>query len=316
MSRPRASIIVAAALTLTMLVTGCCCGLDFDFDFDFDFETESESAAPRKREARGKVETPATVNLGTAEHPRGNTAKAVRVSWHSPRLKPSRYQVGYKLAKAQASAVLNAFHNYARRVGHRKIDKNRFHWRPPRRCLSGLHCVYDELARQGRKSIAPLAKTFLARSTKAKLNSLQAAQLIVGFVQEIHYKIPNNEPFGVKPPALGVQHKWGDCDSKSLLAHMLLGRLGIRSVLVSSNAHKHTMLGVAIPAAGTTFTNRGTRYAFTELTAKRAPIGHINPKLLRPNDWRIQSMRYNALATAAPARSNKKRRNRNRRRPR
>ena len=304
--------LLAILLALAAALGGCCCGFDFDFDFDFDLESESESDAPRRPKAsQKKSKIRGSLNLGTAEHPIGNTSPAAVVAWRLPRLRPSRYSLGYKLAKTQTGNLLNAFHNYAKKVGHRKINKHRFRWNPPRRCLGGLQCVYDALAEQGRNSVTPLAKLFLDRATKGKLNSLQAAQLVVGFVQQIPYKIPAGEPFGVKPPALVVKHKWGDCDSKSLLAHMLLGRLGIRSVLVSSNAHKHTLLGVALPAAGTTFRHGGSRYAFTELTAKGAPIGQINPKLLRPSDWRVQAMRYNVLkAGKVPAAKRRRRRRR------
>jgi hypothetical protein len=103
----------------------------------------------------------------------------------------------------------------------------------------------------------------------------------------------------VLPPALVAQRRWGDCDSKSLLAHMILRTLGINSVLISSEAHQHTMLGVALPAPGTSFTWQGRRYAFVELTAKRSPIGHIHPKLLSPNDWRVVEMAYQPVKPPA-----------------
>jgi hypothetical protein len=83
-----------------------------------------------------------------------------------------------------------------------------------------------------------------------------------------------------------VSEKRGDCDSKALLGHMLMGELGIDSMLISSQVHKHSMLGVALPSGGTTFTYRGRRYAFVECTAEGSPIGHINRELLSPNDWR------------------------------
>jgi hypothetical protein len=98
----------------------------------------------------------------------------------------------------------------------------------------------------------------------------------------------------VLPPALVAKQRWGDCDSKALLAHMLLRHLGLQSVLISSEAHRHTMLGLALPAGGSSFEWRGRRYAFVELTAKRSPIGQINPELLRPNDWQVVQLSYKA----------------------
>ena len=137
-----------------------------------------------------------------------------------------------------------------------------------------------------------MARRFLARVKQAKLNAAQAAALVITFVQDIKYQIPKEEPFGVRPPTLVMKEGHGDCDSKSLLAHMILRELGVDSVLISSTAHKHTMLGVALPSGGTTFTFKSRRYAFVETTAKRAPIGYIDPRLLRPNDWQVVVMRY------------------------
>ena len=51
------------------------------------------------------------------------------------------------------------------------------------------------------------------------------------------------------------------------------------------------MLGIAIPATGHTFKFGGRQYAYTELTAKNSPIGHINPALLQPDDWTIEPTR-------------------------
>jgi hypothetical protein len=72
---------------------------------------------------------------------------------------------------------------------------------------------------------------------------------------------------------------------------MLLRDMGIDSIMLSSVAHRHAMLGIALPAPGTPFTHAGRRYAYTECTAKGSPIGHINPELLRPNDWRAVPVR-------------------------
>jgi hypothetical protein len=62
--------------------------------------------------------------------------------------------------------------------------------------------------------------------------------------------------------------------------------------MLSSRAHAHAMLGIAIPAPGTTFKFGGRTYAFTELTAKSSPIGHINPELVSPNDWKVVPTRW------------------------
>jgi hypothetical protein len=268
---------VAAAVTAVAL--GACCS----FGLEAAKETEEEpddDTTPSER-----------LDLGTAEYPDGNRATVADYPWYSPTLRPIRYRVGYRLADEQADAIRAAYQNFAQLVGHERLSETRFRWRPPPGCGTGIQCVYEELAREGQDSLKPLAELFRKRVRDAKLDALGAAQLVVTFVQEIDYRIPGDEPFGVFPPSLVVKFRWGDCDSKSLLGQMLLAAVGVDSVLISSQVHKHTMLGVALPAPGSSFTWRGTRYAFLETTAKGSPIGHINPSLLRPNDWEIQELR-------------------------
>jgi hypothetical protein len=248
-----------------------------------------------ERREEGREEPPPPdgdeLHLGDAEYPTGNSASPVLHPWWVQRLDPQKYRLGYKVPEQTAAELRDNFHSYARRMGHRRMDKTRFQWKPPPRCQGGLQCIYEELVKEGRSAIDPIAALFQRRVKNASLNALDAAELVVTFVQEVRYEIPDDEPFGVLPPPLVVREKVGDCDSKSLLAHMILARLGIDSVLIASELHKHTMLGVALPAPGTSFEWEGRRYAFVETTAKRSPIGHINPELLQPNDWRVVAMR-------------------------
>lgn len=273
------------------LAAGSCCSIPVDLDRDGGGRDEPPDDDDGDDDDDDDVER-GRLDLGTASFPDGASAKRVVHPWWLPKLKPNKYQLGYKLDSDAGDDIDDHYKTWARRMGHRKIDKDRFQWRPPRRCHGGLHCVYETLDQGSANGVEPLSTLFRKRALKANLDKGELAALVITFVQEIHYRIPEDEPFGVMPPALVVRNKWGDCDSKTLLAHMILRSLGIRSVLISSNAHKHTMLGVALPAPGRSFKYQGTKYAFVEMTAKRSPIGHINPKLLRPNDWRVVSMRY------------------------
>jgi len=250
---------------------------------------------------------PGRVDLGDAAHPRNNRSRPVEHPWFTPRLRPSRYILGYKLDQSHARGIRQAFHNFARKVGHRRITKDRFYWRPPPGCKGSLRCVYEVLVRQGRDGIRPIAALFRQHMVDNRANALTMAQLVIAFAQEIPYRLPAGEPFGLLPPALVVSQRFGDCDSKAVLAHMLLGSLGIRSVLITSEAHRHTMLGVALPSGGASFRWRGTRYAFVEITAKRAPLGYIKPSLTRPNDWRAQPLDVNVMRGSASGSSGRKR---------
>lgn len=231
------------------------------------------------------------VDLGDAVHPPGHAEKPVDHQWVAWRLKPNSYRLGYALASKEERSIHQAQLDYAKRVRHFDEGDGRFRWFPPPGCEGDIHCVFDDLAVHSRAGLEPIIQGFLRRAREAKLSSLDLAELMVSFVQQIRYEIPKAEPFGVLAPALVVSQKRGDCDSKSLLLLIMLHAAGIESVLVSSEAHRHSMLGIALPAQGTTFTTNGRQYAFTETTAKGSPIGFIDPKLLRPNDWRPVAVR-------------------------
>ncbi len=66
-------------------------------------------------------------------------------------------------------------------------------------------------------------------------------------------------------PIVSLKH--GDCDSKSLLAHILLEKLGYDTVMLSSNSHSHSMLGIALPASGEKMHYGGRDYAFADARA-------------------------------------------------
>jgi hypothetical protein len=234
------------------------------------------------------VTTGSLVNLGTVVYPAGTPPGGAAIhAWTAPKLRPASHKLGYALGAEEQRAIEDAFRSYAQRVRYKMTsDKGRFVWTPPRGCVGDMRCVLSELAARSEGDIKPIAERIKKRAREANLNSMDVATMIVGFVQSIRYEIPKDEPFGLLPPARVAYEKRGDCDSKALLGHMLLKSMGIGSILLSSEAHKHAMLGIALPAPGTPFTYAGGRYAFTETTAKGSPIGHINPELLRPNDWR------------------------------
>jgi hypothetical protein len=169
-----------------------------------------------------------------------------------------------------------------------------FVWSPGPECRGDMRCVFEDMVARNRPGILPIAERFRTHAKSSGMTVLQATELIVAFVQDIRYEIPKKEPFGVLPPALVMSESRGDCDSKALLGLMLLREINVSSILISSQAHRHTMLGVALPASGRSFTFAGRRYAYVECTAKGSPIGHVNSDLLHPNDWRAVPVRVTA----------------------
>jgi hypothetical protein len=263
---------IAAAALIALASAGCC-----------KIIAALEEGAPE----RTPSSTGPATELGTAVYPAGTpTGRASNHTWYARRLTPDTYRMFYALSPGEADAVDADLQRFARKVGYEPIGKDRFRWRPPDNCAEGIACVYQAIAARSVNDVAPITARFKVRAREARMSSLDLAQLVVTFVQAIPYEIPESEPFGVLPPALVASRKKGDCDSKALLAHMILHDLGIDTIMIGSSAHHHEMLGIALPVPGKSFTYAGRSYAFTEMTAKGSPIGHINPQLLSPNDWK------------------------------
>jgi hypothetical protein len=272
---------LASGMACWMLTSCCCpcedgCGCDPSSCDDIDLDPEYSPVPQGPR-----------VDLGVHSHPLSFTpSKPTLHDWTAHRLRPPAYRVGYGLAPNEAAAIHQAFQDYARSVNYRDLGGERFQWSPRFGCGHDMACVFEELASRNWPAVKPIARRFRSHASQSGMNSLQAAEMVISFVQDIRYDNPKREPFGLLPPALVMSESRGDCDSKALLALMILEDLNVSSLLISSEAHRHTMLGVALPASGRSFEHRGRRYAFVECTAKGAPIGHMDPSLLRPNDWR------------------------------
>ncbi|UQA63041.1 hypothetical protein [Polyangium aurulentum] len=264
----------ALGLSLSLGVTGCCCNLDLSDLFE-DPDAEPSASTPG-------------VDLGLAAYPAtAPEAGATRHAWRAQQLEPSVYRVGYALASDEERSVDDAQNDLAKRVGYKSQGNGVFKWTPIPGCDKNMDCIFEDLASRSKPDLEPLIARFKTRIREAGLSSLEGAQLVVTFVQSIPYEIPQGRPFGLMPPALVVSRKKGDCDSKALLGHVLLEALGVDTVVLTSDAHRHSMLGIALPAQGTTIKHKGREYAYTEMTAKGAPIGWVGRDLLSPNDWQV-----------------------------
>ena len=100
-----------------------------------------------------------------------------------------------------------------------------------------------------------------------------------------------NDPYGLVPPAL-VVNSTGDCDSKGLLAMLLLRLVGIDAVLFESNIARHAMVGVGLPMGRDRMWHQGRAYAVVEVTATNWPIGRMPPRYASVGDWRVVPVRF------------------------
>jgi hypothetical protein len=160
-----------------------------------------------------------------------------------------------------------------------------WHVAPPE-CRQDLRCVYDLLFRINAPAVSPIAERFLEYAHSQQLSPGSLAQVVVSYVQAIEYSRVTDDPYGLVPPAV-VVNSFGDCDSKALLAVMLLRMVGIDAVIVSSDLARHAMLGVDSRGGRDRLRHLGRTYAFVEITAPRWPIGHVPPRYRTYRDWRV-----------------------------
>ena len=274
------------ALGLCLLSTTLCCwGLVW-----VNFESVREGYEGYL-ETQGPAPAP-TTNLGVVLLPPQTPPEAARhYDWRVEALRPSDYQVGYGLSAAMAQHYARDLQDYAQRLRYRSLEQDRFSFRPPPGCEQlPMACVYSQLMRSNEKAVHALGERFVARASSQRLNAPQAAELIVTFVQGIQYEVPRDQPFGVLPPALVPAQGRGDCDSKALLAAMLLRQVGIDAVVLSSEQLGHAAVGVGLPGAGAAFEHAGRDYRYAEVTAPGWPIGMLPPKYDKPRLWTVMPL--------------------------
>lgn len=233
---------------------------------------------------------PAVLDLGVARYPADTRHAPVSYVWDAERLAVREQRIAYALDATEQESIGRAHLAFGKTVGFERRGKG-FRWHPPPGCAADLRCVYETLLIRSERALAPIVELFRAQSVAGGWSNEDLAISVVAFVQHIPYHLAHDQPFGVLPPSLVVARQQGDCDSKVILAHGLLRALGIDSLVLSSRAHQHAMLGVALPTIGQKVRLLGRDYAYVEMTAENAPIGHVSAKLLSPNDWRVVPVR-------------------------
>jgi hypothetical protein len=176
----------------------------------------------------------------------------------------------------------------ARRFDYRKLRNDRFNWRGPGHCRGReWDCVYLEVYERSAPDLAPLLRRFRNRAIQERWSRTDIARWLLAFVQQIEYRLPDQYAFGLMPPALVASLSWGDCDSKSLLLMHLLAEFDIEAKLLTSRAHKHAMVAIAVPGSGRGFRSRGREYLWAETTSPDAPLGYRHPRFSSPDDWQV-----------------------------
>jgi hypothetical protein len=262
-------------LTL-MGIASCCCCLGIGALFELDLDGLPSLEGPPSE-------------LGIALIPLTTSpAEARTYEWRVKSLSPSRHQVSYGLGAALAEKLDREHVKYGEQLQYRTVSHRKFTYRAPPECKEDLRCVYEELMRSNARPVRELGTRFVEFIRAHQLSQAQAADLIIGFVQRIQYELPpDSVPFGVYPPALVPARDRGDCDSKAVLAVMLLRQAGIDAVVLYSEPLAHAAVGVGLPGSGTSLRLGGRSYRFTEVTNEGWPIGIVPPQHDKLHLWTV-----------------------------
>lgn len=260
----------------------CCCGLGMMGQLA---ELNVRSPVPGLPAGTGAVE------LGTVLIPPDTSpSRAHTYDWSVETLHPPGNRLTYGLGDTLDAWLEDQHKSFGRRLRYRSLGGERFTYQPPRGCSADMRCIYEELIRSNAGPVKALGERFVASARERNLDSAQAAQLILNFVQRIHYELPVDEPFGIIPPALVPARNKGDCDSKAVLAVMLLRQVGIDAVILYSDPLAHAAVGVGLPGTGTRMRHGGRTYQYAEVTAEGWPVGMIPPKYDKPRLWRVMAL--------------------------
>lgn len=238
------------------------------------------------------------VDLGAVLVPDGTPPDAARAyEWKAEGISPPQHRVAYGLGAELAEELTDDHAAFGRRLRYRSLGNERFTYNAPRGCTADMRCIYEELMRTNAEPVRELGSRFVASIRERGLDSGQAAQLILGFVQRIRYELPTDMAFGIVPPALVPAQDRGDCDSKAVLAVMLLQQAGIDAVLLYSDPLAHAAVGVGLPGTGTRLRHGGRSYQYAEVTAEGWPLGMIPPRYDKPRLWKVLPL---GSSTAGP----------------
>lgn len=271
--------------------TSCCCALGLRWLVSLDVHSIVPGPVPTQEPLPAPELEPSGargVHLGLALIPASTPMSQARTfEWRAESLAPPEYRVGYGLGESLERSLASDHEAYGRRMHFRALGPDRFTYHAPPGCQADMRCIYEELMRSNAEPVRVLGNRFVEHIRAQRLGPVEAAELIVTFVQRIHYAQPDDQPFGILPPALVPAQDRGDCDSKAVLAVMLLRQAGLDATILYSDPLSHAAVGVAVPVRGHAFRLGGHVYRYAELTTEGWPLGMIPPQHDKPHLWKV-----------------------------
>ena len=223
------------------------------------------------------------------------------IEWQNP-IAEGRNEVTYYTGDNPYQASLNA-HRSILNISQNTSARN--YWGQ----------VYTKLLVEDNTKVDSLAKVVHKVSKDRSYSPLETAEYLVSLIQEIPYVLVHDQSCqevvnqsggfvrdyhvqrkpclpnviaGVQSPYEFIHTLEGDCDTRSLLGHAVLRKLGISSSVWISEQYGHSILGVGAPVTSRAKkVLNGVPHYGVELTAKGFRVGMIAPDQMHMRNWDV-----------------------------
>jgi len=111
----------------------------------------------------------------------------------------------------------------------------------------------------------------------------ETARRVLAWVQGFAY-VREGTGMDFIPPLAAAYGAAGECDSRVVVAAIILERLGIDAILMVSREYSHAMLGIDVPGGGQRFEFKGKKYLVGETTTK-VGIGKVAADMADWTKW-------------------------------
>lgn len=174
--------------------------------------------------------------------------------------------------------------------------------------------IYEDMSNSDNPKLDSLVRYFQNQRMAKGLSELEAAEMVIAFIQEIPYVLVHDGSCaeacaeggfisqyhaegraclpdivaGVQSPYEFVHNLQGDCDTRSLLGYTILSKMKIPCSIWVSQTFGHSIMGVALPAQSRNYkTLNGMRHFGVELTARGFRVGMMAPEQTDMDNWTV-----------------------------
>lgn len=161
--------------------------------------------------------------------------------------------------------------------------------------------IYKKIYLNEKNKITFMIDSLKELQVSEHLNRSDFAKTVVTMIQDIPYSYVlwnescddhvgpciDDVKWGLYTPTEFLYTHQGDCDTRTLTLYTLLKELGYHPILLTSNAYRHSIIGLDIPASGDHIVKNGIKYYLWETTNTGWDIGMLPPEMNDISKWDI-----------------------------